>query len=143
MNIELKDKIPVTIDLLNELASKGWQEIEYLQTQLANLDDNQALKQLLQNLITSYYVFVGGLENLQAGTTIPTDVSIDIIEQPVPAKVEYQEKAKEAEIPDLTNYCQNEVTATTILDSEPFEYFVDFDEPIGEPLSDEDLYGIN
>ena len=24
--------------------------------------------------------------------------------------------------------------------SEPFEYFVDFDEPIGEPLTDDDLY---
>ena len=131
------------MDLLNELASKGWQEIEYLQTQLANLDDNQALKQLLQNLVTSYYVFVGGLENLQADTTISTGVSIDIIEQPVPAKVEHQENTKEAEILDLNNYCQNEVQATTILDSEPFEYFVDFDEPIGEPLSDEDLYGIN
>ena len=24
--------------------------------------------------------------------------------------------------------------------SEPFEYFIDFDDPIGEPLTDEDLY---
>ena len=25
--------------------------------------------------------------------------------------------------------------------SEPFEYFVDFDEPNGDPISDKDLYG--
>ena len=26
------------------------------------------------------------------------------------------------------------------IDTEPFEYFVDFDDPVGEPLTDDDLY---
>ena len=33
----LKDKILITKDFLNELEAKGWQEIEYLQAQIANI----------------------------------------------------------------------------------------------------------
>ena len=34
-----------------------------------------------------------------------------------------------------------EDTAETEVEvSDPFEYFVDFDDPVGEPLTDDDLY---
>ena len=38
-------------------------------------------------------------------------------------------------------FAQVIVTGTVADEIEPFEYFVDFDEPIGDPISDEDLYG--
>lgn len=143
MDIELKEKISLTPNFLNELISKGWLEIDYLQTQLRNVDNNTALKQLLNNLLTSYYVFVGGLENIQLegianmdNKNTCTDTAlkqIDIIEQD---KID-----NSAEI--ALNKIQQEVPSTTVTSmvDEPFEYFVDFDEPIGNPISDKDLYG--
>lgn len=141
MDIELKEKIPVTEELLKELVSKSWFEIEYLQAQLNNLDDNQVLKQLLSNLVTSYYVFVGGLENLQAGKTFAL-----IDTQPKVPKLEDSIEDKNIS-KDLRTLFPEEVIDTKIgvvsEPFEPFEYFVDFDEPSGDPLSDEDLYGTN
>ena len=53
------------------------------------------------------------------------------------------------EDPDLTSITPDEAdledsSFKTALDNEindPFEYFIDFEDPIGEPLKDEDLYG--
>ena len=67
MNYELKDKITITQELLSELEMKGWQEIEHLQDQINNLAEgpaNDKLRQLFKNLLTSYYVFTGGIETL-------------------------------------------------------------------------------
>lgn len=140
MDIELKEKIPVTSELLTELASKGWQEIEHLQAQLSNLDDNHSVKQLLQNLITSYYVFIGGIENLQTGTTLITKAPIEPEKKIIP---EITDDFDEPEPFDLASFYSKETVDTQESDSEPFEYFVDFDEPVGEPISDEELYGVN
>jgi hypothetical protein len=71
----LKDKLSLTPELLDSLTSKGWQEIEHLQAQIANIDD-VSLNQLLKNLLTSYYVFVGGLESLASG-----EVDTDALEK--------------------------------------------------------------
>jgi hypothetical protein len=136
MNCLLKDKLVITKEFLQELEDKSWQEIEYLQSQIANIEatnENSKLIALLKSLLTSYYVFTGGLENLDN----------DEISQGKPINTKYSdEKALE-----------DDYTAELILDtaissepeavldsSEPFEYFVDFDEPIGEPLTDDDLY---
>ena len=67
MEYTLKDKITVTKDFINELAEKSWHDIEHIQNQLANLADTEEGKKvgkLLSSLLTSYYVFVGGLENI-------------------------------------------------------------------------------
>lgn len=141
MNYALKDKLIVTKDFIDELAEKSWQEIEYLQSQLANLadtDESKKVGKLLNNLLTSYYVFVGGLENFDS--TEKYTASLEIDKQPELAN----ELAIEAE-PDL-RYETTEVndSTTAFVDeqepAEPFEYFVDFDEPVGDPLTDDDLY---
>ena len=54
------------------------------------------------------------------------------IEEPV----SIPEESKVENIPEINILDEFESEAT----SEPFEYFVDFDEPIGEPLTDDDLY---
>jgi hypothetical protein len=143
MNYELKDKINVTNELLSELENKGWQEIEYLQSQIANLADGQTnskLAQLYKNLLTSYYVFVGGIEIL-AGEPVnnsPEDINVS---EPEIVKIEPAQNAEEAEITTIDEPIESDdYTSDTNEVTEPFEYFVDFDDPIGEPLTDDDLY---
>jgi hypothetical protein len=145
MNYELKDKIKVTSELLSELEMKGWQEIEHLQAQIANLAEgptNNKLCQLLKNLLTSYYVFTGGIETLASE---PVDNTADITE--IPAEEPVLDAAAEVTINDAEILApaddftiEDNYGASDYQVSEPFEYFVDFDDPIGEPLSDEDLY---
>lgn len=144
----LKDKIQITKDFLSDLEVKSWQEIDRLQNQIANIEatnENIPVIQLLKNLLTSYYVFAGGLENLSSETVLNEPINIEepvkitepateqklidndeklVIEMPVD---DFEEPTFKANVKDTT--------------FEPFEYFVDFDEPSGEPLSDEDLYG--
>ena len=140
MNYELKDKITTTKELLSELEIKGWQEIEHLQAQIANLAEgsaNDKLRQLLKNLLTSYYVFAGGIEAL--------------VGEPIENTIAEQElQVKEPTVGTTINLAADGLDSTddfSIEDekddyevSDPFEYFVDFDEPVGEPLTDEDLY---
>lgn len=143
MNFELKDKFNTTKDLLNELETKSWQEIEHLQAQLANLADspvNSKLRQLLTSLLTSYYVFAGGIETL--------------VSEPAESVAIHTETDKVSHITKDTFDSVNDSTVTidttddffnsnTDIDEEaPFEYFVDFDEPTGEPLTDKDLYNV-
>jgi len=145
---ELKDKIKITKDFLNDLEVKSWQDIEHLQHQIENIEttkENIALVQLLKNLLTSYYVFIGGLENLTSDASlaaedcavpnapVETPVVEVAVEPKVTADIELNYEASYDEVPDNTK-----IHST---DFEPFEYFVDFDEPSGEPISDEDLYG--
>ena len=128
----LKDKIKANKDFLNELEKKSWAEIENLQNQINNIEaseESKTLIQLIKNLLTSYYVFVGGLENLNSESS---SVSI--------SKPEFKELETVLELPEENLEVQDVDTINTS-DYEPFEYFVDFDEPIGKPLSDEDLYG--
>ena len=137
MNYELKNKITITKELLNDLETKSWQEIEYLQTQIANLAEdpvNYKLKTLFKNLLTSYYVFAGGVETLASAP----DAEITIFNEPASKAQEDQVPAIEP-IDDIIPEDTNTIDDSAV--SEPFEYFVDFDEPVGAPISDEDLYG--
>jgi hypothetical protein len=138
---QLKDKISITSSFLSDLESKGWQEIDMLQNQIANIEankENAPVIQLLNSLLTSYYVFIGGLENLSNSSNIAI---VNQIEEPI---VKDEQAAPEdnelirIEKPYIENSNQPEIEVGTF---EPFEYFVDFDEPTGSPLSDEDLYG--
>lgn len=144
MNYELKDKISVSDELLNELATKGWQEIEYIQAQLTNLADGKAnnqLRKILNNLLTSYYVFTGSIEGMSeedfnntSTEELPEDPTIEM-----PPEEAIIEPAVETED---NFYLGNDTSTDNCEVSDPFEYFVDFDEPVGDPLTDEDLYNI-
>ena len=139
MNYELKDKINATPEFLGELEAKSWLEIEHLQAQIANLAEgpaNEKLRKLFKNLLTSYYVFTGELENLSSGDTAA------VPENDEPG-IEYfePEVSVDQHIEDTEESTEPSATMPEIEVIEPFEYFIDFDDPVGEPLSDEDLYG--
>jgi hypothetical protein len=146
MEYTLKDKLTITKDFLSDLEMKSWQEIENLQAQIANIEEteeNVKLIQLLKNLLTSYYVFTGGLENLadeKATTKVmncPKQVETEIkVTKAVEPEVSYDNIYEDDLFEPVTVEKQDAVD-----EIEPFEYFVDFDEPIGDPISDEDLYG--
>jgi hypothetical protein len=142
MEYTLKDKLIITKDFLKDLETKSWQEIEHLQNQIANIEDsleNKTLLQLFKNLLTSYYVFIGGLENLD------TEAYANTISNKIDDKKEVIPEIKDTADDYLSDLVFDEPTIdkseSVVNDySEPFEYFVDFDEPIGEPLTDDDLY---
>ena len=139
MEYSLKDKIIITKDFLNDLEVRSWQEIENLQNQITNIeptDYNSKVIQLLKSLLTSYYVFAGGLENLNSEeimTMVPKQV-----EEP---SLEIEVVIPKPEAYDIDTF--EPVSLSKEIDQEvvdPFEYFVDFDDPVGEPLTDDDLY---
>lgn len=139
-NIKLETKINVNKSFIDELITSGWQEIENLQKQIAAIDSNSNegifVVELLNKLLTSYYVFTGNLENLyDAGVTMNTNIVNTVGELKDAPR---EEPIEDTELLDLPTE-----TAAVSNDFEPFEYFVDFDEPVGSPLSDEDLYGKN
>ena len=143
MPYSLKDKISVTAEFLNELISKSWQETETLQQQIANIDTNTKLGsetvKYLKNACTNYYILIGCLEALvenpnTAETEIETDAAIPQNTVNAEAYDEpYKAEANTEEMPILPTVPTD--------DFEPFEYFVDFDEPSGTPITDTDLYG--
>ena len=138
----LKEKLSITKDFLDDLTNKSWSEIESLQSQIANIDntnENTALIQLLNNLLTSYYVFVGGLENLLVNnknsllnTKITSDKKLELLKDD-----DFKSEPLDLEEPSYTAIRQEADTTNF----EPFEYFVDFEEPSGIPITDKDLYG--
>ena len=144
MNYELKDKITTTKELLSELEMKGWKEIEHLQTQIAILGEgtaNDKLRQLFKNLLTSYYIFTGGIETLLSEptqeATEPIEQKPEIKTDPIVDELVITEPINDFKSEDSEdNYNTKDYEG-----SESFEYFIDFDDPKGEPLSDEDLYG--
>jgi hypothetical protein len=145
---QLKDKIQITKDFLSDLEAKSWQEIDHLQNQIANIEstkENNQIIQLLKNLLTSYYVFAGGLENMSSEAILDKPVTIEEpikMMEPATMKIPMDNDEKlvlEIPVDDFEEPAFN--TDTKGATVEPFEYFVDFDEPSGEPLSDEDLYG--
>jgi hypothetical protein len=140
MEYELKNKLIINDDFVHELITKSWAEIDQLLLQSKNIEntvENSELIQLFKNLLTSYYVFVGGLENLSskkmfhvaapaATLSAENNSLLDTPKTKTDIEKELEEPAHEEDI--------------TLDVIEPFEYFVDFDEPTGEPLTDEDLY---
>ena len=146
---QLKNKLSVTDAFLDSLTNRGWQEIESLQNQIANIEEtpeNYEVIKLLKGLVTSYYVFVGGLENLN----IAPVKAQPVVNEPIVNNIDEldTEVTKHVDLIDddiiLTKPVETSVDIKSKQSSEffePFEYFVDFDEPTGEPISDDDLYG--
>ena len=138
----LKEKIQVNKEFLDSLTAKGWQEVEYLQNQIINIEkENSEVLQLLNNLLTSYYVFIGGVENLIDKPVVSVKPAAEPTKEKEDTPQEIIINKSEPEFFEDNMTFEDEVTKQEELDFEPFEYFVDFEEPTGEPISDEDLYG--
>jgi hypothetical protein len=143
----LKEKIRVDKEFLESLSTKSWQEVEYLQNQILNIQkENTEIIQLLNNLLTSYYVFIGGVENLIDKPIVPIQPVTKLQEEKVATPKEISSNIiPSIELKSFSDSVlfEKETDKQENLEFEPFEYFVDFDEPKGEPLSDEDLYENN
>jgi hypothetical protein len=145
MNYELKDKITISKEFISELEAKSWQEVEQLQAQIANIEvtaESTKVIQLLKNLLTSYYVFVGELENLNDEDKAPKVTEFTCQDkEPIPTAPVEEASAKEV-FDEADDFFDEQINGESTTDEvfEPFEYFVDFDEPIGEPLTDDDIY---
>ena len=135
------NKIKIDQNFLNDLINKSWLDSESIQNQINSIemDSVEANNVIgaLKNLLTSYYIFTGCLEN------IASNKDTTIFE--VGHKADTIESSQKEEPLKITNTKDNflpEVEDEPTIDevSEPFEYFVDFEDPIGEPLTDEDLY---
>ena len=139
MNIALKDKIKIDNNFINDLIAKSWQESESIQNQIDSIevDSARAAKavKLLKDLLTSYYIFTGCLESIECESISQIEPTVVQAEEPTNISEEpSDEKIFDTEL--LDEFDNNEFNTT----NEPFEYFVDFDEPTGEPLTDDDLY---
>lgn len=139
-NFDLKQKLAVDKTVINDLIAKSWQESDNIQTQIESIEQGSDLASktvldALNGLLTSYYVFAGRLESLLTDLgkkdLIDTDFKKinDITE---PAELDISLKETEPEI----EKCPNKADKAF----EPFEYFVDFDDPVGKPLTDADIY---
>ena len=131
----LKDKIKIDKNFINELIAKSWEDSESIQNQIDSIEVDSAIAaktvSLLKELLTSYYVFTGCLENLET--------------EPIELVKPVNTTKPEILIPESPEVTPEDIidTPETALDKdeiEPFEYFVDFDDPVGEPLTDDDLY---
>ncbi len=145
MNIELKDKIKITDEYLQELISKSWHESENLQRQIKALNvissKDAKVVELLKQLLTSYQIFIGCLEGLSEETfeEVKTKAVLPEFEsEPVVSEVVIDESLTN-EITFLETNSTNTLMESVEV-QEPFEYFVDFDDPVGEPITDKDLY---
>lgn len=138
MEYTIKNKIEVTKDFLEEQINKNWQEAKALQQLAANINVDTRLgakvAELLKNISTNYYIIIGNLEALSDGLELDNadEKGIEQIQN---------EDAQECQNYEVVEPEPNLVITERQADFEPFEYFVDFDEPIGEPISDLDLYG--
>jgi hypothetical protein len=147
-------KIKIDKTFISDLITKSWEDSENIQNQIAciEVDSEVAAKtvKLLKDLLTSYYVFTGCLENIenepvkvikQVEPEVIVPEKLTVIPEK-PSKVRTPGRAVPADDIDLmspvTDFNSTSNGADTV--EEPFEYFVDFDEPTGEPLTDDDLY---
>lgn len=137
-------KIKVDKTFLDALITKSWQDSEGIQSQIDRIDGSSVIGteviNSLKNLLTNYYIFIGCLENAASDKSVYNSNSAPVQSNTQQNKVSsvkndlnipLSKKISEIDI-------ENKKPIETII--EPFEYFVDFDEPTGEPLTDNDLY---
>lgn len=161
-----KEVLPVSF--LTDMISKGWEEVGFLRESSAAIKDTYAdtkqIEDLMQDLMDAYLVFIGQVElYLNKEKDISTDASVDEkepkdekedievepeIEEVKPALPEAEFDIEPVEEIDADAFTTPISKATAEPEvgpgaSEPFEFFVDFDEPdMSEPrVSDRDLYG--
>lgn len=155
----MQEELPITF--ITSFVSRGWEEVGMLKEQIKALKSEfkniDKIEEILQGLIDAYLINIGQLELFLHDN--------DYVEVPNIEEQEKQEEQEEEsevlekedieddeietdEIEDvikIENDKPEEIEAPIIMhqapkDFEAFEYFVDFDEPSGDALTDEDLY---
>ena len=166
---ESKETLPIAF--LTDFISKGWEEVGYLKADIEAIKEaykgTKPIEVLIQDLIDAYLVCIGQLEahlhdnkyldypeeSGLSDTKLEEELELKVAPEQIVIKTEkttpvevneeddliiigVDENAPKAEIDTPVN------NPTPVQVGEPFEYFVDFDEPdLSQPkLTDDDLY---
>ena len=155
-NITPVEDLPISF--ITDLISKGWDEVGYLKEATAAIradyKGTAPIEQAMQDLMDAYLIFIGQLElHLHKEDYIDTtELAVDNTET-VPAKelpdaeitpedITIEIESDEAPISPKATEIEQPIKKAPE-DAEPFEFFVDFDEPDwSQPrLTDDELYG--
>ena len=139
-----QEELPITF--ITSFVSRGWEEVGMLKEQIKALKEEfggkgiEKIEEIFQGLIDAYLINIGQLE-LFLHENDYVEVP-EIEEEKVEEPVEEEETEKEVEIEDEVEVEvePQKIVKNVPADFEAFEYFVDFDEPEGEALTDDDLY---
>jgi hypothetical protein len=167
---ESKEALPIAF--LTDFISKGWEEVGYLKADIEAIKEaykgTKPIEDLIQDLIDAYLVCIGQLEahlhdnkyleypeeSGLSGTKLEEELELKVAPDQIVIKTEKTTPVEINEEDDLIIIGVDEtapeaeigapeaVTAPAEPAGEPFEYFVDFDEPdMSQPkLTDQDLY---
>jgi hypothetical protein len=163
---EIQESLPVSF--VTDMMSKGWDEVGYLREASAAIKetykDTAKIEELMQDLMDAYLVFIGQLElylNNEEDIVAPTEEPIvdkskaKEAEEEKPVEVVTQKEAPKPELPeadfdieplkDPEPFEEPDPLPTPTTEADPFEFFVDFDEPdMSQPaLTDAELYDEN
>lgn len=162
----LKEEItkePLPVSFVTDMMSKGWDEVGYLREASAAIsetyEDTAKIEGLMQDLMDAYLVFIGQLElyllekeDIVAPTEDTEEESGDdlITGSAAVSKIKNQDTVETrptpADLPAADLEIEPlEVDDATSSPAEPFEFFVDFDEPdmTVPALQDADIYDEN
>lgn len=167
---ESKENLPIAF--LTDFISKGWEEVGYLKADIEAIKEaykgTKPIETLIQDLIDAYLVCIGQLEahlhdknyldypeeSGLSGEKLEEDLEIRVSADKVEIKTEKTTPVEINEEDDLITIGVDEAevkfddSKLAMSDedvsrvNEPFEYFVDFDEPdMTQPkLTDKDIY---
>ena len=167
---ESKEALPIAF--LTDFISKGWEEVGYLKADIEAIKEaykgTKPIEALIQDLIDAYVVCIGQLEahlhdknyldypeeSGLSGEKLEEDLEIKVSADKVEIKTEKTTPVEVNEEDDIITIGVDEPkvkfddSKLAMSDedvarvNEPFEYFVDFDEPdMSQPkLTDKDLY---
>lgn len=145
-----QEELPITF--ITSFVSRGWEEVGMLKEQIKALKEEfggkgiEKIEEIFQGLIDAYLINIGQLElflHENDYVEVP-EIEEEKVEEPVEEEEteEVEETEEEVEIDDEVEVEvePQKVVKNVPADFEAFEYFVDFDEPEGEALTDDDLY---
>lgn len=167
---ESKEALPIAF--LTDFISKGWEEVGYLKADIEAIKEvykgTKPIEALIQDLIDAYLVCIGQLEahlhdnkyldypeeSGLSGTKLEEELELKVAPDQIVIKTEKTTPVEINEEDDLIIIGVDETATEAEIKApeaapapvepvgEPFEYFVDFDEPdMSQPrLTDEDLY---
>ena len=149
----MQEELPITF--ITSFVSRGWEEVGMLKEQIKALKSEfkniDKIEEILQGLIDAYLINIGQLELFLHDNDYVEVPNIE--EQEEESKALEKEDIEDEDIEDeeiedvikIETDKPEEDEAPIIMhqapkDFEAFEYFVDFDEPSGDALTDDDLY---
>ena len=164
---ESKENLPIAF--LTDFISKGWEEVGYLKADIEAIREaykgTKPIEGLIQDLIDAYLVCIGQLEaHLQdknyldypedsglSGAKLEEDLELKIsadkveikADKDTPINIDEKSNIAVVNLDEVVEVAESEEKGEAVEQAgEPFEYFVDFDEPdMTQPkLTDKDLY---